>query len=202
MGHSRTPVRVPKKQERRDWGLLLLILALFLFVAALFVEGGRGEKNQSSVTTRDRELLNNINTYLKDTAIREEVQKRNALEEYSQPEPAEEMSIDSRDEKVNPLIFDQEDPGHQVLRDLEAKKRRDGRPVTPDQRISSKLERDAWTREYEQRQKDEYVRQFLENARKQGVDVRLNKDLDVTGLQVRPTEEPIRVPQSVPRGSK
>jgi hypothetical protein len=202
MGQSRTPVRAPKNQDRRDWGLLLLILALFLFVAALFVEGGRGEKNQSSVTTRDRELLNNINTYLKDTAIREEVQKRNAIEEYSQPESAEEMSIDSRDEKVNPLLFDQEDPGQQVLRDLEVKRRRQGRPTTPDQRISSKLERDAWVREYEKRQKDEYVRQFLENAKKQGVDVRLNKDLDVTGLRIRPEEEAIRVPQSVPQGSK
>jgi hypothetical protein len=203
-----------EKNEARDWGFIILLLAFFIFVGSFFMHRDQNPEQTStqptqvdlnSKSTQSHRLdMNKLDNYMKDSQIREEINEQStevqnrAAPRVGDPDPSSYDGTDS----VNSLSFDQDNTSQRVLRDTEGKKSHSGRPLTPDQRISAKLERDNWVKQHEKRQNEEFVRQFIENARQQGVDVRLNKNLDVTGLGSAPTDEPIRVPQSVSPGSK
>lgn len=198
------------KRNDRDWGLLLLVLGLFLFVAALFLEGRRGTKDQASYGAdpvraeerRRREALNQVEQNLKEAHLKEatRVHMTEIENDIAAPVVPYGTTPIMDDGQPHPLVFDQENPGRRVLEDVEP--RRPRRSLTPDQRITSKIERESWSRDYNKKYEQEYVRQFLENARRKGVEIRLNENLDVTGIETFPVEEPIRVPQSLPRSAR
>jgi hypothetical protein len=202
---------VERKNESKDWGLVLLIFSIFIFIGGLFYEGSSGEKSSAShsrsmqPSNDPNRIYNNLNSRLKETAVKEEI-LRQSVEAESAVAPStqagEDPEVSGYDENTHPFKLDQENPGQQVLRDTERKRRSTNRPLTPDQRISSKLEKEAFLQEDERRRQEEYVRQFLQNAKKQGVNIKLNKNLDVTGIEAVPVERPIRVPQSTANGSK
>jgi hypothetical protein len=203
-------VRHPKKtrysnEERRDSGLLLLVVALFLFVGALFIEGERDAQQNSTLSSQSAKTLppatlNRIDQALHESQLKAEIaQDAATAENETAPEVGTSDMADTSG--TNPLLFDQENPGARVLKETEKRARSQGVP-SADQRIAKKLERDQWLREYEQRRDAEYVRQFLENAKKSGVQVQLNENLEVTGLQRFEVEKPIRVPQSVKESPK
>ncbi|MCB0351166.1 MAG: hypothetical protein KDD38_08280, partial [Bdellovibrionales bacterium] len=198
------------------------ILAIFIFIGGLFLEGERGANEQSSVMPtaemhelgstqahnkkmQQRKILKRLDYDLKDSAIRDEL-KRFATEAENEASSSVDenaaLENSSHLENINPLVFDQENAGQRVLRDTEDARVGRGRPLTPEQRIAAKIERDLWSQDYETRQRAEFVKQFLENARKNGVDIRLNDNLDVTGIDRFEVEAPIRFPQSDSSGAR
>jgi hypothetical protein len=199
------------------FGLLLLFLSALLVVAAFFWPrspnfgpGSRsvmvGSAEQNSISSAPPNvpvppaIVNRINEHLKDAEIKEEMQRQNAnIDIQSSPPlgPIDEdaVTIDQEKNAINPLVLDQENRAARAIQ--EPRSNSSSRlPPTSDQRISSQLAKEQWTRDYDQKYKEEYVRQFIENARKSGLDVKVNKDLDVTGLRPLPSEEPLRIPQS------
>jgi hypothetical protein len=185
---------------RHTAGPWLLFGAIALFIAALFFDPNYGSNSSSSkYADGSKKLkpktLEQIDQELKKGLKKIEISATQAeLDNNQAPPVPEEAYVPGREGGgVNPLQFDQENPGQRVQMDTEQRQQKRG---TPDQRISSKVERDAWIRDYEKRQKATYVREFIENARRNGVDVQLNENLDVVGLQRFDVEKPLRFPQS------
>jgi hypothetical protein len=192
MEHNKKLSQRQPKDDSRNWGILLLLLALLLFLGALFYKGQ--DKDKWSIK---------ISHDLKDAAIRRELMQRSTESESENAEVLQNSNTAAAGEEIpTPLTLDQENPGRQVLKDTESRHQQIGRPLTPDQRISAKIEKEQWLDEDQKRRDAEYVQQFLQNARKKGVNLQLNKNLDVTGISVSPTEEPIRIPQSFSNGAK
>lgn len=200
-----------RKDESKDWGLLLLIFSIFIFIGGLFYEGREGENSSASRSNNlmnsddTHRVYNDINSKLKETAVKEEILKQTVDSESAiapSTEDGQDPEVSGVEDGVYPLSLDQENAGQKVLQDTERKRRTVNRPLTPDQRISSKLEKEAWLREDEKLRQEEYIKQFLQNAKKQGVNIKLNKNLDVMGIDTVPVERPIRIPQSTSNGSK
>lgn len=182
----------------------LCLLFLILLLSGLLLLSRRGAKDQASL--RQNQLVQKINQSLKDTKIKNEINQLEVdIGNENGPQidssvgggaPAQYDDKMSSD-KVNPLSFEQENSGQQVLKDIEYESRR-SRNLTPEQRINSKLEREAWIRDHENRERELVVKQFLENARERGVDIRLNKNLDIIGVAPVQGDKPIlfKQPQS------
>lgn len=213
-----------ERDDQSRVGLLLIFLAVVVaFTAYLWpqarrasdhagVGDGRNSIEQNSLQPSAAHLpptvVNRINEHLKESQIESEIRQQstqieNQMAPKAAPGDAAEYNPEAPNDRVNPLILDQVDPNARVIQDLKGGRTSSSSPPTPDQRISSKLAKERWVQQYEQEYQEEYVRQFKENARKDGLDVRVNKDLDVTGIGVAPVERPIRLPQSEsPSGSK
>lgn len=70
---------------------------------------------------------------------------------------------------------------------------KDGQAKTPEQRFSEQLQRNQYNQmnnSQSEIEKQEYIRQFKENARKNGYEITVNDDLEVTNVT------PIRKPQN------
>lgn len=201
-----------KKNDQREWGLLLLIFAIFLFIGGLFIGGERGSNEQSSVLYsgdmpqyhQKRQLLKRLDYDLKDSSTKADLNRDMTIIEHQSAAKLDESSaLESNLQlnNVNPLSLDQESVGKNVLNDTEGRADPSVKVQTPEQRISSKIARDQWSQEHDQRYREEYIKQFLENAKRSGVDIRLNDNLDVTGIDRFEMEKPIRIPQSESNGS-
>lgn len=169
---------------------LLLLLTFFMLVAR------KGARDQASFMPN--QLVKKIDQSLKDTNIKNEI---NQLEVDNENEIGSPLDVDGSwspaqnsnlvgPENLNPLSFEQENPGQQVLKDIQYDSNRQ-RHLTPEQRVNSKLEREMWVRDYENSEREVVVKQFIENAKKEGVQIKLNKNLDVTGVTPVQNEEPI-----------
>lgn len=198
----------PKEvNDNEKWGLFLLALAFLLIAGAVLMGPSQNTRDSSSYSAQgdsldgpNRGILNKIDTELKDSALREGVM-REQLETDNNLSPDVHDSGVGELENVNPLEFNQENHAQKVTEEIEMRARKKQRN-TLDERINSKIALDQWNRQYEKQQRDEFVRQFIEKAQKDGFDVQLNENLDVTGLNAQPVEKPIRVPQSMPQTSK
>lgn len=192
---------------------LQYFIAAVLLVAILILLSGRGHKNMSSMIpalqSDQQTLINNkINLELKQTDLKSEIKIKeieieNAVDSVLSHDVNEETVENLQPDlpaKVNPLEFEQENPGEQVLQDINYEKRK-SRALTPEQRITTKLERDAWVREQEKIEQEVMVKKIIQNARDKGVELRVNKNLDVIGVSPAPKEEPLRIPQSVQESS-
>lgn len=189
--------------------LLLLLLGIFLIIRK------QGVKDQASVLPNSQPakgetaIVQEINRDLKDASLKSEMRVQeieNGNSQMPSVDPTLPMTTDlpqgQSESDVIPLEFEQENSGEQVMKDTELGRKKARRPMTPEQRISAKLDRDAWVRDQQKREQDTVVRQFLENARAGGVNVRLNENLDVTGVAPMEQPKPIRVPKSFSNGAK
>ena len=67
--------------------------------------------------------------------------------------------------------------------------RRYDTPLTPKERINSALEMRRWMKDYEEHQIQEYIREYVENAREQGYEVKINDKLEVVEIRRIPTNK-------------
>lgn len=184
------------------------MLSVGIFVTAVFTHRG-GKKDISSVGEQPGNLpdrtLKRINENLKDLSIKKEILGREVDLDSSSATPIKDwegtLPNGSDEEMPLPFSLDQENPAKKVLSDTDGRTERTKRPLTPDQRISKKIETEVWLRNEERRREREYIRQFIENAREQGYEIRLNENLDVVGIGDAGDPQPIRIPQSVSPGS-
>jgi hypothetical protein len=64
----------------------------------------------------------------------------------------------------------------------------------PDVKIQALLARRKFVNEYDRSIREEYVRQFLENARREGYAIQLNDQLEVVRVQRLPKHNPLNLP--------
>ncbi len=70
-------------------------------------------------------------------------------------------------------------------------------PMTPEQRINANLAMKRWMTDYQEHQTQQYVQEFIENARKQGLEVKINSKLEVVDIRPIPKEQRYKGMQSI-----
>jgi len=83
--------------------------------------------------------------------------------------------------QVNP--FETEDTAGQVYRDIDPESGKFIRPTLPEDRIGAMLEQRQWVDDYNRQQRDQFVQAVKNNARADGFDLQINKDLTVTKVR-------------------
>ena len=181
-------------------GKWLLFAGLSIGVLAGYLHTTDDQKDMASrattpvMTSADQALQNQMNSNLKDATVRSDLKKETMQEDDAGSNTISERDIE-RNERTAPipLVLEQQNSANDIARDEMPKALE---PMTPDQRVSLMLQRNEWLKDYDQAYQQEYIRQFLKNAHDHGVSVRLNKNLDVTGLSVNRSNQPIRFPTS------
>lgn len=129
--------------------------------------------------------------YIEQQAELRELEARNKI-----PEPKE---IDAS--SINPFPqfdgteyqrFKEDDQAQRIYEDLHGSSKNFDTPLTPKERINAALANKRWLQDYEENQKNEYIRKFIENARSQGYEVELNDQLEVVNIREIPTNKRFR----------
>jgi hypothetical protein len=201
MNKKKKPSQNNNKNESYLLVVMIVLAIVLLLKDQIFQIRRQGQSNYNSVEELPLGLQSRINSHLKDGARKTEI-----LKEKMELENAEAMDLNStqpmltaEERRVYRLRLDQENMNKKLAEEFESKNNKNRRPLTPDERLAQKLERDQYIQDYNKKYEDEYVRQFIENARNKGVNIRLDDDLNVTGMNTFEVEKPIRVPQSIPK---
>ena len=151
-------------------------------------------REASSIAAPSPNLQDRLNTDLKDTAIRSGLKKETMEEDNADSAAISNSDFENdQSQRPIPLVLKQQNNSGDVVRDEIPQTYE---PPTPDQRVSLMLQRNQWLKNYDQAYQREYIRQFLKNAREHGVNVRLNKNLDVTGFSLNRSNQPLLFPST------
>jgi hypothetical protein len=183
---------------------LLFVLGFSLLILHKNESLGEGEQTFASYSDSSANLspaaLENIDRELKKTDLSSRYNRAYAEEQNKISSLGVDMkNLSERAGAVlHPIDMRKAKHEHDIINEQrEAEQPLDRRALTPDERISEKLARDEWAVEYDQKYQEAYVKAFVEKARQDGVDVQLNKNLDVVGIGPSYVARPIRVPQSI-----
>ncbi len=175
-------------------GKWLLTAGLAVGALAGYMHSTNDQKDMASheavnaAPSQEPSLQRQLNTDLKDTANRAQLKKETMQEDNAGADSLSNTDFEQDGSAPIPLVLQQQNNAKDVAHDEMPKA---FQPMTPDQRVSLMLQRNQWLKDYDQAYQQEYIRQFLKNAREHGVNVRLNKNLDVTGLSVNRSNQPI-----------
>lgn len=183
-----------KGNEKKDRSLLLALL--FFAVAGILVLYAFNEPSRSSVhgipktTAEKQKYEDRVNRHLMLTNEKIQLQKQsmvvdnqNLAPEYSRTKGAEPM-----DHEVRGVDLSTDTHAADVAAELGRAPRSPKAPGTPDETIQSEIFNEQQEREYSAAYKAEYARQFVQNARKSGWEVKLTSDYKV--LSVKPLRKP------------
>lgn len=186
------------------------ILFLVLVVCGLYLlraEKQAAEKRQTDMSSTSGAVGKNPGWDKIEKSIDYHMKTGRGLEEMRRDLTAIENELRAPPiNEVDPTAFDPEGPiplklkgqGDAARIYKELQKERARRPsLTPEQQITSKINRDLWEREYQQAYEQEYLKAYIENARKAGYRVKLNEKGEIVNVVEIDTEEPLRFPQSV-----
>ncbi|MCB0340888.1 MAG: hypothetical protein H6626_10615 [Pseudobdellovibrionaceae bacterium] len=203
-----------------DTSKLVILAILFVFVVGVHLTLSKksGETDASSLASTDAanefvsgqdftpDLVRALNRRMRLTNTTADLQKAHVMVQNEKLAPRVNDATISALDKSSPkfaheygLQLEPEDHAKKVYQDMEALRQRqigDDGFVGADTEISLRLGKDEWSDQYDETYKQEFVNAFLENAKKDGWSVQLNKNLDVVGLTRVPTNNPIRLPQS------
>ena len=70
-------------------------------------------------------------------------------------------------------------------------------PMTPEERINANIAMRKWMTDYQEHQTQQYVQEFIDNARKQGLEVKINNRLEVVDIRPIPKEQRYKGMQSI-----
>lgn len=181
----------PQKEKAFLLALLLFIGAGFLLLLAL--DGESPQRGLSSDSrTKSPEFEKNVNKHLmltndKLSMARQKMALENARihdfkntapqQAYSNSDSGLDLSVDRR--------------AYEIANELGRgeKKRDQQQPMTPDEMIQRDLFEAQQNQEYSQAYREEYARQFVENARRGGYKVILSEDLTRV-ISVQPIRRP------------
>lgn len=186
---------------------------LNLFIVGLFVLAGgyllwpASESADLSSQSVSKNIKGTINQHLKTGRLSSDLRRElTAIENKVKAPSIDLRQIDPRayvtDEPL-PLRLNSENAAAKAYRESRLPDSgRDYHAMTPDQRITRKINRDEWEREYRELASEEELRRYLERARAAGFDVRLNKKGEIVEVTEIETNEPLRFPQSVDESVK
>ncbi len=139
-------------------------------------------------------IQKHINEELKDTANQTAIQRETTSQENSDSESLSARDFDqSSTPKPIPLVLQQQ---NNFPKGSQGENSQQNFQMTPNERISQMLEQNEAIQDYNRRYRQAFIRQFLKNAHEHGVDVRLNKNLDVTGISIDTSNRPLLFPPS------
>ena len=134
-----------------------------------------------------------MNEELKETAIQTELQREATKEDNAGSDAISNRDFDEPvSPKPIPFVLQQQNNFPKNSQ----KETAQNYSMTPSERISLMLKQNERIQNYNRRYRREFVQQFLKNAHDHGVDVQLNKNLDVTGLSIDTSNRPLLFPSS------
>ena len=189
MENQSKPTHQP--EEKRDNSMLLAILLLLgaggLIVFSLMPDS---KSSQSSTVIYSKKYEDKVNRYLMLTNQKMELQKQRMMVENNALAPDYEDTKGSRPYQNSNSGVDLSGDSHasDVARELGRDDREANIPQTPHEMIQTEIFNARQQQEYSQAYKQEYARQFVENAANHGWDVKLSDDFKV--LSVKPIRKP------------
>ncbi|MCB0411192.1 MAG: hypothetical protein KDD22_01615 [Bdellovibrionales bacterium] len=152
-------------------------------------------QNSSKSSDSRQKVLNKINHYLQFADKKSELdQMRVEVQNHEESEPIS-SADQAKVEKVNLGSLSAYRPvapetnAKSVYEDLHGPANSFEAPLTPRDRIEASLARREWVSDYQRHQANEYVEQFVANAKAQGYEVKLNDQMEVVEIQAIPREK-------------
>lgn len=134
--------------------------------------------------------LQRVNKHLQYLEKKAELERLNAeIQNYEMAHkinPREVLPPDLRPSQLEYERLEEDNQAEKIYEDLRGSSRSYDTPLTPEERINSALAMRRWAKDYEQHQTAEYVKEFIENARAQGYEVKLNDQLEVVEIHQIP----------------
>lgn len=188
-------------------GALLTGMLFFFYLGGAILSEKDGKKELSSRSPAQsqsdpvhRKAVELVNRNLQmDQKIQElkalgvEVKNEEHLRQI-QKKLAELENRDTRGLGVEVIV---EDGSAAVLEDLEESANQSDSEMTPQEKIELSMMRQREIAAYEHKQRLQYVRKFLENAREKGYDIVLNDKLEVVRVKKINQQEPFKGDQSI-----
>jgi hypothetical protein len=176
-----------KKQSKKSnsilLGLLLLIAAFGLFY--LNEQDEKGVIDLSSNGPKTREALERVNRHLQETNRKVFMQERQGYIEQKKTEerlkdikPQEEFKVDRTD-----VAIPEYDRYSTYMNDIGQAPKEYTLPSDPKALIQEQLFQEQAQRRYTEEFKKEYARQFIENARAEGWDIKLDSSFRVISVK-------------------
>ncbi len=197
-----------KDLKRNVLVILLFLLGLYLLqepqgpsVSSKSVPQGQTQMSSQKMGWSAAEK--SIDNHLKAGRFAEELKKDTAhVENQLQAPVPSAQSLDpivySDEKEPIPIVLQGEDPGERMYKENnpgDASQRYNS--LTPEQRIHKKINRDEFARDYQKVQEDAFMKQYIENARRAGYELKLNAKGEVVDYREIGAPEPLRFPQSV-----
>ncbi|MBX7232722.1 MAG: hypothetical protein K1X29_11630 [Bdellovibrionales bacterium] len=201
-----------QKNNQTSWAmffiLLLLSFALFLILSDNDSTQKTLVKGESSSLNINKKILNLINKNLQSTEQKIEhlsllsELENNTLESLTKSKESD-LSF-SNSNLQSPLTnpFESEDRSGRVFNDLNPKIKYDGQAPSPQDRVASLVEQEQWLKKYENKQRELFVKQFLNNAKAAGYNIKLNSNLQVIGVERIPNSDTSATVYSNPESAK
>lgn len=183
---------------------VLVILGLFLIWGPQ--PDSVSDSNRSPAARRRSlsDIDRKIEEQMKKGRFSEELlRERMALENAEQaPRPNGQIdpSAYSQEKEPLPIVLKGDNPGERMLKEqAEPDLQQRYNSLTPDQRITKKINRDEYAREYEKLQEEAFVQQYIQNARRQGYDIKLNSKGEIVSSEYIGVVEPQGFPSETSR---
>ncbi len=183
---------------------VLVILGLFL----IWGPQPNSVSSASKSTTAPRRSISDIDRKIEEQMKKgrfseELLRERMALENLQQaPRPNGDIddSAYTHEKEPIPIVLKGDNPGERMLKEqAEPDLQQRYNSLTPDQRITKKINRDEYAREYEKLQQEAFVQQYIQNARQHGYDVRLNANGEIVSSDFIGVAEPQGFPSESSR---
>lgn len=193
--------RLPRWVQRFSaWHFVAVFSLIFLWAVLLLPSTQKKPTNQ--VLSLDELVqppknqghVQRVNEHLKiieTTQEIREIQSRLDTPQGSSLAPADINSLPQYD-NLQYRRFEEEDQARRVYEDLNPSTKSFDTPLTPEERINAALANKRWMKDYEEHQKQEYIRAFVENARSQGFEVQINDQLEVVSVKEIPLDKRYR----------
>lgn len=180
-----SPKPIRRKTSQEDSKSFFLLLVLLLGAGGFYLLGIQEEKPMRSVkrevSAYSQEANQRVNEHLAWTNKKIELQARKrAIENYSTPQVGD--SIISKEIKDYGVDHSADTNETNAYNDLN-RDRHELRATDPDRVIRNQIYDQDSAIAYEQAYREEYARQFVENARMKGYEVKLSSDFVVLSVK-------------------
>ena len=173
-----------------------VFILLFIFGAGILLIYDDSTQDQSSkkqikapdIVIDEKEKINRVNQHLKETAINLESDRiRRAQEAQSELKKLEEGTSEIIEAPEPGLTFESDQSMSQLSEQLNRSQQLSDEQLTPEQIVQNRLLEIQMQKNADQAYREEYARQFIENARAGGWDIKLGPNFEVLSVRkIRP----------------
>lgn len=184
----------PENEQKERSMLIALILFIGAGVLIFMSLGSDKEKAKgtgAAAKTKTSEYQKNVNRHLMLTNEKMEMErKRMAVENFQSADRFQ----DSKEQKAyrpsdQGLDLSTDTRGYDIANEIRRGPKQEGLPSTPDEVVQAELYLREQANQYDEAYREEYARQFVENARRGGYRVKLSDDLSRV-ISVQPIRNP------------
>lgn len=181
----------------QDKGWIFLVLLVIGFLLIFWEQDPSQQKaaQEQKANVDNQKKMSLVNRHLKETALQLEQDRIKRASEASKViERYKTSEEQSTYESQNDLSFESDFNMQKLTQDLNRSQELSDDQLTPEQIVQSQLlDRQIMDKE-DQAYREEYARQFVENAKAAGWDIVLSPDLEVISVKKR---KPKRVPTQI-----